>query len=216
MKHVNVSSEITIRDPRATAVFVQSHLRRILLQFAHQPRGVAEVANELQIDIRQLHQMVGKFHRLGLLVITEERKRAGRAIRLYQAAANRFFIPVAATPASFSRGLERELRLALDMDTAAGVEGMWFALDADGRVVGEVVKKTGATFVPLDSWRILRLSLERAAQLKQEMLNVLDRFQGDSEPGGQVFLAHAGMARRREHRGVTDNPKPETSVVSHK
>lgn len=196
-----------MQNPRAAAVFAQSHLRRILLQFARHPRSIAEVAKELQIDIRQLHQIVGKFHRLGLLVVTEERKRAGRAIRLYQAAAKRFFIPAAATPAPFSRGLEIELRLALARDAAASVEGMLFALDDDGRVVGEVVEKAGAAFVPLNSWRILRLSKTRAAQLKQEMLDVLDRFQGDTDSGGQVYLVHAGMARRLEHRGATDNPR---------
>ena len=212
MKDTNMSSAITLQDPRATAVFSQSHLRRILLQFAAQPRSIAEVAKDLQLDIKQLHQMVSKFHRLGLLVVTEERKRAGRAIRLYQAAAQRFFIPVAATPGLFSRGLAKELRKALAHDAAVAVKGMLFALDEDGRVIGEVVETPGVAFVPMDSWRILRLSTARAAQLKQEMLKVLDRFQNELDTGGQVFLVHAGMARRREHRGATDNAKPPANA----
>jgi hypothetical protein len=212
MKYENMSSSITIQDPRAAAVFSQSHLRRILLQFALQPRSIAEVASDLQIDIKQLHQIVCKFHRLGLVVVAHERKRAGRAIRLYQATAKSYFIPAAATPGLFSLGLAKELREALAFDAAKAVKGMLFSLDDDGRVLGQVVENPGAAFVPLDSWRILRLSASRAAQLKQEIFNVLDRFQSEIDTSGQVFLVHAGMARRLEHRGATDNRKPRANA----
>lgn len=82
-----MSSRLTINDPRAAAVFAQSNLRRLLLQFSSEPRNIAEVSRQLKMDLKQMHQTVGKLHRLGLLVIAEERQRAGRAIRLYQAAA---------------------------------------------------------------------------------------------------------------------------------
>jgi hypothetical protein len=212
MEYRNMSSQVTVQNPRAAAVFTQSYLRRILLQFAAQPRSIAEVANELQIDIKQLHQIVSKFHRLGLLIITEQRQRAGRAIRFYQASAERFFIPAAATPALFSRGLAKELREALSRDAAIAVKGMLFSLDDDGRVLGQVVENPGAAFVPLDSWRILRLSASRAAELKQEIFSLLDRYQNEIESSGQVFLIHAGMARRLEHRGATDNRKRPVST----
>jgi hypothetical protein len=202
-----MSSLITIQDPRAAAVFAQSHLRRILLQFAGQPRSLADVSRALPIDIKPLHRMVSKLHRLGLLKVTAEQKRAGRPIRLYQAAAQRFFIPAAATSVPISNGLVQELREALSQDAAIAVKGMVFSLDDDGRVTGEVVARPGAAFVPLDSWRILRLSAARAAQLKQELVSVLDRFQTETDPNGQVYLIHAGMARRRKHLGSTDNPR---------
>jgi hypothetical protein len=206
-----MSSYITIQDPRAASVFAQSHLRRILLQFAAQPRSISEVAKNLQIDIKQLHQCVSKFHRLGLVVVTGQHKRSGRAIRFYQATAKSFFIPATAASRPFSRGLEKELREALARDAATAVKGMLFSLDEDGRVVGQVVENAGASFVPMDSWRILRLNTSRAAQLKQELINVLDRFQDNVDHGGQVFLIHAAIARRLDHRGATDNRRPSTS-----
>lgn len=35
---------------------------------------------------------------------------------------------------------------------------------------------------------------------------MLDRFQGVADARGEVYLVHAGMARRLGHVGATDNP----------
>lgn len=205
-QHKMRSRQITIRDPRAAAVFTQSPLRRILLQFAQRPRSIVELARELEIDLKQLHHAVTKFCRLGLVEVVEERKRAGRVIKLYQCTGERYFIPSAVAPAPFSRGLTREMQDAIERDAASSVEGMEFWLDTDGRVSGRAINARGATFTPLDSWRILRLSKARVIQLKRELTEVLDRFQNDSDARGDVYLAHVGIARRPDHSGPTDNP----------
>jgi hypothetical protein len=208
MQHDSRSRQFTIRDPRAAAVFTQSHLRRILLQFAAAPRGIAEVAGELAIDLKQLHHAVTKLYRLGLLEVAEERQRAGRKIKLYRCAGESFFIPCEVTPLPFSQGLAKELQSAIARDVAATAEGMAFWLDAEGRVAGRMVPKRGAGMPPLDSWRILRLNASKANLLKQELTKVLDRFQNEADVGGEVYLAHVGMARRPDHIGATDNPAP--------
>lgn len=200
------SRQLTIEDPRAAAVFTQSHLRRVLLQFARKPRSIAEVASDLGMELKRLHHLVVKLHRLGLVEVAEERQRAGRAVKLYRAAGESFFIPTAVAPAPFSSGLAGELHLAISRDAALAVEGMVFALDDQGRVAGQFIERPGAPPPPLDSWRILRLSPSRAALLKQELRNVLDRFQEYADTTGQVYLVHTGMARRLDHEGATDNP----------
>lgn len=207
-----MSSSITIDDSRAASVFAQSHLRRTLLQFARQPRSIAEVAAELRIDIKQLHHRVKRFLTLGLLVVIEERKRSGRPIRLYQAAAQRFFIP-ANESVQFSQGLAKELRESIARDAAISVQGMEFSLDDDGRVFGQMIVRQNASFVPMDSWRILKLSPASAAKLKQAMVQVLDCFQDEADTGGQVYLVHAGMARRPEHSGAVDNRSSKAGVM---
>lgn len=211
MQHSSRSRQFTIRDPRAAAVFTQSHLRRILLQFAGQPRGMAEVAGELDIDLKQLHHAVTKLHRLGLLEVVGERQRAGRGIKLYRCAGDSYFIPCEMAGVPFSQGLAKELQGAIARDMAATAEGMEFWLDAQGRVSGRVVPRRGAGTPPLDSWRILRLSASQASLLKQELTKVLDRFQNEAGVGGRVYLVHAGMARRADHVGATDNPAPPTA-----
>jgi hypothetical protein len=208
MQHDSRSRQFTIHDPRAAAVFTQSHLRRILLQFAGQPRSIAEVARELVIDLKQLHHAVTKLCRLGLLEVVEERQRAGRKIKLYRCAGESYFIPCEVTPVPFSQGLAKELQNAIARDVAATAEGMEFWLDAQGRVSGRMVPRRGAATPPLDSWRILRLSASKANLLRQELAKVLDRFQNEAGVVGQVYLVHAGMARRPNHVGATDNPAP--------
>lgn len=206
MQHKLRSSQVTIHDPRAAAVFTQSHLRRVLLLFARQPRSVADVARELAVDVKQLHHAVVKLTRLRLIEVVEERPRAGRSIKFYQCAGTSFFIPAAAAPAPFSRGLAKELQEAIARDSATTVDGMVFSLDERGRVAGQVIEKRGAAPAPLDSWRILRLTTAQAKMLKHELGRVLDRFQEIADDGGDVYLVHTGMARRSGHFGITDNP----------
>lgn len=206
MQHRPQSSEFKVRTAQAAAVFTDSRLRRILLQFARQPRGLAEVARELELDIQPLHHAATRLRRLGLLDVVGEQPRAGRAIKLYRCTGASFFIPSALAPAPFSRGLAKELQDAIARDAAATIEGMVFTLDADGRVAGRVVTRPKAGSPPLDSWRILRLRAPRARQLKQELAEVLDRFQAEADAGGEVYLVHTGMARRPGHEGATDNP----------
>jgi len=194
-----------VRTPQAAAVFTDSRQRRILLQFARRPRGLAEVAHALALDIKALHYVVTRLLRLGLLEVVGEQPRAGRAIKLYRCTGASFFVPTALAPAPFSRGLAKELQDAIERDAAATIEGMVFTLDADGRVAGRVVTRARAGPPPLDSWRILRLSAPRARQLKQALAEVLDRFQADADAGGEVYLVHTGMARRPDHEGATDN-----------
>lgn len=209
MQISSLSRQVTIRDPRAAMVFTQSHWRRILLQFARKPRALGDVARELDMDLKQLHHFVTRLHRVGLVQVIEERKRAGRGIKLYQCTGESYFIPSVAAPAPFSRGLAKELRGAIERDAAASIEGMVFSLDPQGRVCGTVVDKSNARASPMDSWRILNLTPAQAKQLKQELTEVLDRFQGVADARGEVYLVHAGMARRVGHVGATDNP-PQT------
>ena len=206
MQSQSLSRQVTIRDPRAAMVFTQSHWRRILLQFARRPRALGDVARELEMDLKQLHHYVTRLHRLGLVKVAEERKRAGRGIKLYQCTGESYFIPSMAAPAPFSRGLAKELRNAIERDAAASIEGMVFSLDPHGRVCGAHVEKANARTSPMDSWRILALSPAQARQLKQELAEVLDRFQGMADARGEVYLVHTGMARRLDHVGATDNP----------
>ena len=207
MQRKNRTREITIHDPRAAAVFTRSPLRRILLQFAAQPRNLAEVAGALGLDLKQLHHAVTKLCRLGLVEVVAEQARAGRAIKLYQCSSASYFIPTRVAPEPFSRGLAKELQEAIARDAAAALEGMAFTLDDQGRVAGRMVQRKGAkTAAPLDSWRILRLSAAQAQQLKEELGAVLDRWQGETDRKGAVYLVHTGMARRLDGSGATDNP----------
>jgi hypothetical protein len=208
MQHDPRSRRLTIRDPRAAAVFAQSQLRRTLLQFAGRPRGIAEVATELGIDLKQLHHAVTRLHRLGLLEVVEERPRAGRSIKLYRCTGERYFIPCEVTPVPFSQGLALELQGAIARDVAATAQGMEFWLDDQGRVSGRQVPRRGSATPPLDSWRILRLGAAQAARLQQALCEVLDRFQNEPAEGDHVHLVHVGMARRPDHTGATDNPAP--------
>ncbi len=205
MQSIKRSRQVTIANPLAAAVFTQSPARRVLLQFAQQPRSVAEVAASVGMDLKQLHHSVTRLCRLGLLAVVEERSRAGRAVKYYQCTGSSYFIPSVVAPRHFSRGLAQELQAAIEQDAAAALEGMTFSLDDEGRVTAKPVAKRGAPPPPLNNWRILRMSAAQARQLKMALTEVLDRFQREADNRGDVYLVHTGMARRSNHQGPTDN-----------
>ncbi len=61
--------------------------------FTQEPRSAKDIATEFQLDIRKALYYINKWLELGLLKITKEVKRGGRAIKYYQVAAEAFIIP---------------------------------------------------------------------------------------------------------------------------
>jgi hypothetical protein len=55
-------------------------------------------------------------------------------------------------------------------------------------------------------WRVLRLNRAEAATLRNDMTALLNRYQATAGAnGGDVFLVHAAIARRRDQSGSVDN-----------
>src|SRR5947209_14259496 len=88
-----LSRALRVRDAKAAAALGDPFRRRILLFCVTQEYGVAELAKATGMEIKRLHYHVGALARLGLLKITGRRRRGGRAIKLYRAAAPAFFVP---------------------------------------------------------------------------------------------------------------------------
>lgn len=108
MKDDWLSSATRITDERAAAALSDPMLRRLVLSFVQVPRSIGEIAAESQIDIKRLHHHVTRLCQIGLLKVVGKRRRPGRAIKLYGASAEAFFIPFEVAPELFTEGLSRE------------------------------------------------------------------------------------------------------------
>ena len=173
--------------------------------FAGRGRSISEAAKSSGADIRHLHHMVRKLCSVGLLEVVDVRRRPGRPIKLYRAVSDSFYIPLEVMPGAVSGGLNKEMAHCLAADSVNSVAGIVFTVDADGRPVGHWVDAYGEGPGPLDSWRILRLDPARFAELKAEILAVLDKFQAKPSKGGPVYLVHAAAARRIADTQSLDN-----------
>lgn len=73
-------------------------VRRVLVPFVGQERTVSRAAAELGMGVNALLVRVRRFVRLGLLVVMREVPRKGRAVKVYRAIADGFFVPYTASP----------------------------------------------------------------------------------------------------------------------
>jgi hypothetical protein len=195
-----------IRDPAAGPVFASSRLRRMLMLFASEPLSLSEAAQRLKIDLKRLHYHVLRLVKLGLVEVSGERRRAGRAIKLYRATSEIFFVPEELLPKPFGDELSAELRACLGAEASKSSRGLLLYVGPKGEPVGRVVKQEVGTSEAFELWRILKLSIADAARLRSELEAVLQKFQAPSQGASHVFLVHAAAARRRDQSGSVDNP----------
>jgi hypothetical protein len=195
-----------VRDERAALLFTRPRQRRLLLWFARREKSVGEAAAALGMDLKRAHYFVRRLVDLGLLVVVGERRRAGRPVSLYRAAADSFFIPHVAAPRGFGDDLAGELRESLARELMDGEGGMLFIANKDGAVRGRLVGAEGP-HGGTEMWRILRLRREDVAALRRDLTALLNRYQRQpGAAGGDVYLVHAAVARRLAPSGLVDNP----------
>src|SRR5579864_1235174 len=93
-----LSSSLRIRDRKAAAALADPFRRRILLLFVAKEYGVGELAEKTGTEIKRLHYHVKALAKLGLLKVARSRRRGGRPIKLYRAAAPAFFVSTEIAP----------------------------------------------------------------------------------------------------------------------
>ena len=201
-----ILSRMTVRDPRAAALFTRPQQRRLLLWFARRPKSVGEAAAALGMDLKRAHYFIRRLESLGLLVVAGERHRAGRPVRLYRAVADSFFIPHVAAPRGFGDDLAGELRESLARELMHGEGGMLFTANRDGAVRARLVG-AGGPHGGTEMWRVLRLRRDDVAALRRDLAALLNRYQRrPGATGGDIYLVHAAVARRLTESGLVDNP----------
>jgi hypothetical protein len=208
-------SRTYVRDSRRAAVFTHPRFRRILLWFTRRPKSVGETAAAIGMDLRRTHYYVQKLAALGLIAVVEERARAGRAVKLYRAISDSFFVPHDAAPKGFGDDLACELRESLNRERSQSEGGILFTAFQDGSPRGRIIGGRGASTAATEMWRVLRLGADGVAALKRDLNAVLNRHQRRrSESGGALYLVHAAVARRLEPEGIADNDGADYSALT--
>ena len=199
-------SRLVISDPRMAAVFTHPVRRRILLWFTGRPKSAGEAAAALRLDLRRLHDQLGRMRALGLLCEVGRVERPGRPIRLYRAVADSFFISHEAALKGFGDDLAAELRDSLSDRLGTGGGGILFTATPGGSPRGRLVRDRDTVGDAFEAWRILRLAPQDLTELQKELNAVLNRFQRRTVKSGQVFLVHAAAAPRKTGLRSVDNP----------
>lgn len=205
------SPSLTITDPDAAAALTNPKTLRQLEPFLNRERTVLEAAQETGVKPNTMLARVRRFTALGLLVVTREVPRAGRAVKVYRSRAESFFVPYEVTPSetldSAMRERERYWETLLRRNVVrvrsedVGSWGTRIYRDARGRlqVQAAVTPERNYTLLAperpaaLSAWRdAVYLDFDDAKMIQQEMFALLKKYQ--QKTGAQRYILHLGLA----------------------
>jgi DNA-binding transcriptional ArsR family regulator len=191
-----LSSAYRVRNPRAAAAFSNPLRRRLLLLSASRERSLSELASTTGIELKSLHYHVGALAKLGLIIVSGCRARAGRPIKLYRAVAEAFFIPLDVMDTSPSAAMTGELRDARARLADPAREGTLYRV-SEGKFHMQPIGNSGKRQSPTaDCWRMLQLSSTEALRLAADMDACLKAAAERSRGATKAYLVHFAFAPR--------------------
>jgi DNA-binding transcriptional ArsR family regulator len=196
MKDMILSRAFEVTEPRAAAVFADPLRRRLVLLLAARQQSLVELATDTALDLKRLHYHVTALRDLGLVVVKQERTRAGRAIKVYGAVATAFFVSAKISSNLPDARLMSELRKSL----ADGLErdaGTLYYLTATGEPRMRRVRGAGTRrALTTEYWRVLKLSRPDFLRLTTTIEACLNSIAKQQNDGKQSYLVHFAIAPR--------------------
>jgi hypothetical protein len=184
-----------ISDSRVAASFSDPLRRRLVLLLASQERSLAELADFTGQELKRLHYHVTVLRKLGLLVVTHERRRAGRAVKIYRAAADAFFVPEKVMPSGSGAALNLALRNSLDKLRGQSRDGVLYYLGEDGEPRMRPVKSpTAGPDEAAEYWNVLKLSRTEALRLARDIGDCLKGYAARHGDARKSYLVHFAFA----------------------
>lgn len=206
-----------VHDTRQAKLLFDRRTRQLLAPFVEQERTASQAASLLGMPLNSLLRGVRRLLDAGLLAVTREERRAGRPVRHYRAAAERFVVPYALTPAEMPEALLTAEHAELEARLRRGLvgAGLELARQQGDDLVGVQVVMDGARLVlknavgPDARWNFLdprapamvdywledvRLNFEEAKALQAELCEVFARYRG--REGHQTYTLRLALAPR--------------------
>ena len=211
MKQKKSPSLLVVTDAGMADVLINPTRLRQLEPFLGRECTVKQAAQETGEKANTVLSRVRRFLALGLLEVTREEKRNGRALKVYRSVADIFFVPFEATSVeSLERMLEERdayweklLRQGV-VDVRREDVGTWgtrIYRDARSRLQIQTAINPNENYTMLDAerpaalsaWRdSVYLDFEDAKALQKEMFALLQRYH--KKDGAQRYIVRLGMA----------------------
>jgi len=93
VKEKGESSLLTVTTPEAAQILLEPKHARFIAPFLGHERLVAEVAREIGAPLSTTFRHVTRYCEVGILEVTREQTRKGRALKHYRTVADAFFVP---------------------------------------------------------------------------------------------------------------------------
>lgn len=212
MKEQNASSAYTeITNPAAVKVLMDRNQVQLLRPFFEGETTLSAAADALDLPLQFLFRKVQRFVALGLLLVSREEARKGRAVRYYRTPERLFYVPPASVDmAALLRRSERfwQRRLVdglLSVWQGRSKRGLGVQVHPNdiGGVRIALATEPGVAYralgedeeVMLNSWLRLNLTEEDARALQLEMEALVERYTNKHVPGSRAnFIARFALA----------------------
>ena len=207
--------QLTITTEKAARLLSDLEAVRRLEPFMKRERTLSEAAEELGVKLPALLYHVKKFVDLGLLVVVREVSRKGRAVKVYRATADTFFVPFQLTPsetlgrllfdlsAAGEARFHREAARALQADTP--VWGLYLTCGRKGAEIVLVPSELGYTQSYIDALfgpempavftgdGEVRLDFQTAKAFQNDLLELFTRYRRQATEKGQLYGYRLGL-----------------------
>ena len=201
----------TVNDPEQARLLSDQKSLRFFSPFLAAGNTVAGAARELGCALHTMLYRVRTFLKAGLLRVTREEKRAGRAVKVYRSVHDAYFVPFSATPyADLEERIGEQLgplngelvRGFTSVLKQIGYDGRRLYRDANGRVGSEAGKEArlGLDYdnpawpVVYDARQQLYLPRDEARALQRELRGIHARYLPRREVGaGDRYLLFVAL-----------------------
>jgi predicted transcriptional regulator len=212
MKEPSSSSRFTAQTTEQARALFDLHLQKYVMFFAGQAHSVNDVAKHLEEKPNTAYVKVKRLEQLNLLYVAETRKRKGKAVKLYKAVAESFFVPFKLLEAETLEALAIPVYTAIEQTLAKQLvhaqrdylpKGFGYHIRQTQQGTTEVYSALPSGAVPdvkhgdypavFDLCSTdLRLSLQDAKALQRELFSLLQTYQDKS--GSQSYVLRIGLA----------------------
>jgi predicted ArsR family transcriptional regulator len=188
---------LRITDARLAAVFADPLRRRLLLRLTGHERSLADLARVEGLELKRVHYHVTVLHALGLLVVMREKPRAGRAVKMYRASADAFFVPAKFMGVGASATLAVEMGNSLARLRDQSLDGVVYDLgEGDVARMRSLTRPRSNAAPAAENWKVLRLSRSEALRLARDISLCIEACAERHRAGGDVYLVHFALAPR--------------------
>jgi hypothetical protein len=212
MKAKNSSKRnMTVDHPDAADFVADPHTAKFLYPFIRQERSAGEAAESYGMSVNAMLYRIQRMQALGLVVQCAERTRAGRAVKLYRATADSFYVPLRSTSKvkleelvtqwarsfedAYARAFARRLQ---DVREEWGIR---ISREYDGRLIIAPAWQPESFFdyfqenapTVIEGWfNDLRLDDEDAKNFQQDLMTLYFKYLG--REGKRQYLMRVGLA----------------------
>ena len=203
-----------VTDEAAAAALSRPKVARLLAPFMQGPNSLKVASDDLSVSMSALHYWVHRFLDFGVLRVQRVERRAGRAVKFYQAVAKRLIIPPQLVPLSHSTGTEQawlsKFHAAMEVEAPLLMYegGLSLELSADGSLNLNRLQHDHRDFDPLDhdrpavlyTWsESLVLKDTDAKELQRGLWNLLRQYLEQPQPAtARRYILLLGMVPARD------------------